>query len=90
MSRIPLAQPAAATGDLAASFDAVRARLGSVPKGFKVIGVSPNTLHGSLGFSDALAARFAQPDLDFPPLPPSAPTPTPAPAPAPGRSVGDS
>jgi uncharacterized peroxidase-related enzyme len=56
MSRIPLARPTAATGDLAASFGAVRARIGAVPNGFKVLGISPTTLRGYLGFSDALAA----------------------------------
>ncbi len=56
MSRIPLTDPADATGDVKSSFEAVRSTLGRVPNGIKALGVSPETLHGYLAFSGSLAA----------------------------------
>jgi uncharacterized peroxidase-related enzyme len=56
MSRIPLTSPERATGDLKASFDAVRASLGTVPNGVKALGASPQTLAGYLQFSGSLTA----------------------------------
>jgi uncharacterized peroxidase-related enzyme len=55
MSRIPLPDPAQATGDLGETFDAVRGKFGGVPNGVKGIGASPRVLRGYLGFADALA-----------------------------------
>jgi AhpD family alkylhydroperoxidase len=54
MSRIPLIQPAEATGELKSTFEAVRSRFGAVPNGVKALGVSPGTLRGYLDFAGAL------------------------------------
>jgi uncharacterized peroxidase-related enzyme len=56
MSRIPLADPARATGDLKATFDAVADKFGAIPNGVKGIGVSPGTLQGYLAFATAVGA----------------------------------
>lgn len=56
MSRIPLIQPADATGELKSTFEAVRGRFGAVPNGVKALGVSPGTLRGYLDFADALGS----------------------------------
>ena len=54
MSRIPLVQPATATGDLRTTFDTVRSRFGAVPNGIKALAASPSTLRGYLDFTDAV------------------------------------
>jgi uncharacterized peroxidase-related enzyme len=56
MSRIPLIDPAGATGDLKATFDDVRSKFGGVPNGVKALGVSPQTLRGYLDFAGALGS----------------------------------
>ncbi|HEU4947494.1 MAG TPA: carboxymuconolactone decarboxylase family protein [Kribbella sp.] len=56
MSRIALPHPQTATGKLKASFDAIRARFGTVPNGLQAMGASPEALHGFLEFSTSLAA----------------------------------
>lgn len=61
MARIPLAQPDTATGELKASFDAVRTKYGAVPNGIKAIGASPQTLRGFLHFAGALATGSISP-----------------------------
>jgi uncharacterized peroxidase-related enzyme len=61
MTRISLPHPDAATGELKASFDAVRAKYGSVPNGIKTIGASPEVLRGFLEFAGRLAAGTMSP-----------------------------
>lgn len=56
MSRIALPQPETATGELKASFDAIRTKYGVVPNGMRAIGASPEALRGYLEFAGSLAA----------------------------------
>lgn len=56
MSRLPLTQPAEATGELKSTFEHVRSKFGGVPNGVKALGASPQTLRGYLDFADALGS----------------------------------
>ena len=55
MNRIAQLDPTQATGKTRELFDAVEARLGSVPNLFRVFGNSPAALEGYLSFCGALA-----------------------------------
>ncbi len=55
MNRITQLDPIGATGKTKQLFDEVRARLGSVPNVFRVLGNAPAALEGYLNFSAALA-----------------------------------
>lgn len=55
MNRIPLVDPALATGKVKQLFDGAQAKLGAVPNLFRVIGNSPTTLEAYLTFSGLLA-----------------------------------
>lgn len=54
MSRIPLTQPADASGALKNVYETVRARFGAVPNGVKALGASPSVLRGYLEFAEAI------------------------------------
>jgi uncharacterized peroxidase-related enzyme len=56
MSRIPLTDPARATGELKTTFDAVAQKFGGIPNGVKAMGVSPRTLQGYLDFAVGVAS----------------------------------
>lgn len=53
MQRITAVDPANATSELAATFAAVKAKLGSVPNLFKTMAVAPSVLNAYLAFSDS-------------------------------------
>ncbi len=55
MNRVAQLDPAQATGKTRELFDAVEARLGSVPNIFRVFGNAPAALEGYLSFCGALA-----------------------------------
>ncbi|MGE3703621.1 MAG: carboxymuconolactone decarboxylase family protein [Hyphomicrobiaceae bacterium] len=56
MQRIPQIDPAKAPKAVAATLDAVKAKLGVVPNIFKTMAQSPAVLNGYLGFSGAIGS----------------------------------
>jgi len=56
MARLPLVDPAAASGKTAKLLEAVQAKMGRVPNIVRVFANSPAALEAYLGFSGALAA----------------------------------
>lgn len=63
MQRIAQIDPALAPKDVAATLDAVKAKLGMVPNIFKTMAQSPAVLNGYLGLSGALGAGKLSPAL---------------------------
>ncbi len=55
MARLPLVDPAAATGSNKQVFDALQKRLGVVPNMTRAMANAPSVLHGYASFSGALA-----------------------------------
>ena len=56
-SRVAPIEPHSATDSVKQAFEAVRANLGFVPNGVKVLAASPHALHGYLGLSAGLHSR---------------------------------